>query len=85
MGSKTGPNLRDLITAQKAELEQSPEIKGNAHSYRLKRQTDGNGGPDSEEEDNSLAEGHNFSTLGSQGVGGTQHPICPHLTQLNAI
>ena len=64
---------------------QSPEIKGNGHSYRLRRQTDGNGGPDSEEEDNRLTEGHNFSTLGSQGVGGTQSPICPHLTQLSAI
>ena len=52
-------------------------MKANEHSHRLLRQTGGHGGPDSEEEGNRLAEGRNFSTLGSQGVGGTQHPICP--------
>lgn len=82
MGSKTRPNLRLDNGTEGRVGRQFPEIKGNGHSYRLKRQTSGNGGSDSEEEDNRLAESHNFSTLGSQGVGGTQHPICPHLSSV---
>lgn len=67
-------------------MEDSPQrLKAMGIHTDSRRQADGNGGPDSEEEDNRLTEGHNFSTLGSQGVGGTQHPICPHLTQLSAI